>query len=438
MIHFFSIKKRRHPVPIHYWARALTFYYPFTVPGTALALLSLALLIRGFRTASFYGVMLAGIAIAVLLVLSLAGRLQVSRFRDAPFQWDSSTPLSGGETQNTQHFHSGNLMTLWFYRIHFRISGKMAVGRDAFLYISQEASSPGGDCMSIPLHFPFSGEFQAQGVLTIRDIFGLSRARFGEDMTRTMIVQPGPFADVNSHHIEAIGGLEDRSRQSALEEERYYMREYIPGDRFRDINWKSSSRLSQLITRISPHTQEKKKLVCVDFRHYKSTPCETIYTIALLDQLKSWLLRFLRRMKQDNPDYEFLIHTGTGSFRLNKEEDIDEFGFQLSSLFFQAEPPGYQGFIDAQEIFIFTTCYDDRLSEALARYGKAAVHVFRTVKGGAGGIKGRKIQFFPFMRSIPIPGIWIFTKERSGGSRETGLASGQIEDYPVEVKLFGS
>jgi hypothetical protein len=273
----------------------------------------------------------------------------------------------------------------------------------------------------------------------VRDIFGLSRARFGEQMERTMIVQPGPFTDVNIHHIEAIGGFEDRSRRSVAEEERYYMREYIPGDRFRDINWKSSSRLSQLITRISPHTQEKKKLVCVDFRHYKSSPSETLYSIALLDQLKSWLLGFLRRMKQDNPDYEFLILTGTGTFNLKEEEDIDEFSVQLSSTFFQTEPHGYQGIIEAQEIFIFTTCYDDRFPEALARYGKASVHVLRTIRGGAGERKSRQVHLFPSARSIHIPGTWIFSKERSGAFRETGfLAGGRIEDCTVEVKLFRS
>jgi hypothetical protein len=421
----------------HLLARRFMLYYPFTLPGSILALLSLALLARSLRIQNSYGFVIAGFAIAALIALSLVGRLQANRFSGVPVQWDSSTPLVAGVTGSSQYLHSDGIIPLWFYRLHFFICGRVRVGRNALFSIFQEASSQGGDCLSIPLYIPFSGEFHARGMLSIRDIFGLTRAQFGEDMRRTILVQPGPFSGVDSSLIEAIGGFEDRSRQSALEEERYYMREYMPGDRFRDINWKSSTRLAQLITRISPHTQEKKKLVCVDFRNHTYDPRDTLGSVAQLDQLKSWLCAFLRRMKHENPDYEFLIKTTTGVFRLNHQEDIDEFALYLSCLFFQSEPSEVQNLPDVQEVFIFTTDYDDHLPVAVMRYGRAVVRVFRTVEGRKKEGKNARVQLFPSARTIPIPGAWIFKREHTRASGKTlAMAEGKMEEHSVEVTLF--
>jgi hypothetical protein len=437
MAHFSRAREKIRLEESHIQARRFIVYYPFTLPGTVLAFLALVLLARSLRIQNPYGFVIAGFAITTLIVLSVAGRLQANRFNSVPVQWDSSTPLVAGVAGNSQHLHSDGIIPLWFYRLHFFISGRVQVGRDAFFSIFQEASSQGGDRLSMPLYIPFSGELHARGMLSIRDIFGLTRARFGEEMRRTILVQPGPFSGVDSSLIEAIGGFEDKSRQSALEEERYYMREYMPGDRFRDINWKSSSRLAQLITRISPHTQEKKKLVCVDFRNHTYASRDTLGAVAQLDQLKSWLCAFLRRMKHDNPDYEFLIKTGTEVFRLNQPEEIDEFALYLSCLFFQHEPSEGENLPDAQEVFIFTTGLDDHLPLALQRYGKAVVRVFRTVKSRKAEGKGVQVQIFPSARTISIPGAWIFNKYRNQAFMKTDAVAGtKMEEHPVEVRLF--
>jgi hypothetical protein len=420
------------------WVRTFGFSFPFSFPGTVLFLVSLALIVRSTRSGNPYGFVFSGFAIAALFFLSIFGRLQAARFSGIHLQWDSSAPLIAGSAQNTQRIHTRDITTLPFYRLHFRIRGKAAVGRNAFFHVYQETSGVGGETLCIPLRVPFCGGLSVRGCAAVRDIFGLTRARFGPDSIRTMVIRPGPHPEVKSRHINAVGGQENRSRQAVAEEERYYMREYMPGDRFRDINWKSSSRLAQLITRISPHTQEKKKLVCVDFRHYRPSRAETLDSIALLDQSKSWLVGFLRRMKRDNPEYEFLVSTGAGVFRLNREEDIDAFTLEVSGMFFQPEPPGFHPFPGAQEIFVFTTVCDDQLARALSGYGRASVTVFRSTVAEKGEKKGRQVRLFPSAGSSPIPGPWVFRKERLAAQGGTGLASGgRIEDHPVGVRFFG-
>ncbi|NIQ18260.1 MAG: DUF58 domain-containing protein [Candidatus Aenigmarchaeota archaeon] len=215
------------------------------------------------------------------------------------------------------------------------------------------------------------------------------------------------------------------------------MREYIPGDRFRDINWKSSSRLSQLITRISPYTQEKTRQILIVFRHYRSEGRETADSIVHLNQLKSWLLYFMRRVKNENPEYQFIVETGRGLCPIETEEDIDSFSQDLSTLFFQSEPPSYQDDPAVNEVYIFSTPYDEKLPNALARYRKIQTHVFRTVPRTAEGEMGITVHLFEKPKSMGFPGSWFLFKDHMDVNPEIGgPVKGRIEEYPIEVKRF--
>jgi hypothetical protein len=419
------------------WIHKLAFYYPFTVPGTILVLVSLVLFGRSYTAVNSYGFVLSGLALVVLFALSLTGRLQTFRFSRAQVQWDSNQPLYAGMEGIHQRLWAEDLRPFPFYRIHFRISGTMTVGKNASLYISQETSSSGGKSLEVPLYFPLCGAVQARGSLKVRDIFGLTRARFGRDMHRTLIVQPAPFSESRSYPIEAVGGLEDKTRQRSSDEERYYMREYIPGDRFRDINWKSSSRLSQLITRISPYTQEKKKLIFIDFRHFRSYMKETAGSLVHLNQLKSWILGFLRRMKHDNPDYQFLVKTGIELVSIETEEDIQRFSLDLSTLFFQPEPSAVQQNPGTNEVFIFTTPYDETLHDALAQYQNLKTYVLRTAIASEKSKNGKTVHLFKSLSSLPLAGPWVFLRDRDVDNKKIRVPmTGAIEEYPIVVKLF--
>jgi hypothetical protein len=448
------------------WMRLLLFYYPLTVSGSLLLILSLILLGRSYAKSNPYGILLSLFAVIVLLFLSTAGRLQALKLRDALPQWESSQALIA-ESEKTYHlFHADRIKTLFFYRLHVKVSGRMRIGNGAGIYISSEVNSTGKDIIKVPMFFPVAGEFNANSSLKVRDIFGLTRARFGTDQERKLIIQPAVFTSGTNYRFEAVGGFEEKNRQKSSDEERYYMREYIPGDRFRDINWKSSSRLSELITKISPYTQEKTKTILIDFRHYKRTSRESPESIAHLNLLKSWLLYFLRQVKNENSGYIFRVKTGKDIVDLETSEDIDHFSVDLSSLFFQAEPSYNQAESGIGDIFIFSTPYDLNIHSVIAGYQRANICVFRTVtekklprnnvhrnmppgkriSGSADPDSYKKSsgKTFHMLKSssktpgsIPIPDTWIFFREMNAKEKNVSLPQGgRLEEYPVSVKIF--
>jgi len=401
---------------LQHFLTKLFFYYPLTLAGTILVFFCAWLLGTGFSYQNPYNILLSITALTILLVFSVMGRIRAVHFNYEEVQWDSGTPLYAEKEGQFHRVVLENLRAPLFYRIHFLVKGRMIVGNGAYCYIFREASSPGEEILHLPLDFTFSGRAQVKGILSLRDIFGLTRTRFGPVFKRTLLVQPAPFSFHEKFAISALGGQEEKTTRKSSEEERYYMREYIPGDRFRDINWKSSSRLSQLITRISPHSQEKTKLINVEFRHFWLPHRESRDSVAHLNLLKSVLVSFLRKIKKEHTGYNFMIKTARGSFVLETDEDINRFSQELSGIFFEAEdtanafftgradsgipslrseslsgygiPPGTFSGRAEEDIYIFSTPYDSNLPLIMDFYRDSQIYLFITTR------KEEKSEFY--------------------------------------------
>ncbi|MGQ9616378.1 MAG: hypothetical protein ACUVWJ_08235 [Spirochaetota bacterium] len=413
-------------------------YYPFTLSGTALLIISIILLGKSYATGNHYGLLIALLAFSALLILSICGRLQAAHLGRIKVQWDTTGLLQAGVDGKGQKLWLNGMKPAAFYRVHFRVSGRLKAGRDAYMFLIREASSAGGEKIEIPLLMPVSGELDARGTLSLRDIFGLTRTRFGQELRRKLFIQPAPFRGIKSYHIEALGGYEEKHRQKSTNEERYFMREYIPGDRYRDINWKSSSRLSQLFTKISPFTQEKTRVIKVEFRHFRSDKRETVESIVHLNKLKSWLLYFIRAIKQENPDYQFMIKTGRGIFHIEREEDIELFSLELCSLFFEPEIALSQADQGTGELYIFSTPYDENLPSVLASYRNTSVYIFTTASPAGGFNKPETVYLFPSLKAMAFPDLWILKRERFLKKPAVMMPErGRIEEYLIEVKILG-
>jgi hypothetical protein len=423
-----------------YWLRRVIFFYPFTVVGTLLFLSSLYLLGKAFATQNPYAFMLSAVALVVLGVFAALGRAQASRFRSITVEWDTSSPLFAATSGLEHYLMLERMRSLPFYRIHFTLSGKLIVGRGSFMWPYQESSSRGGERVGIPLYFPLCGVFYARGRLSVKDAFGLSRARFGEVLERHITVRPSLLQERVFPTVEALDGLEDKSKLKQSDLERYFMREYIPGDRIRDINWKASSRFLELITRISPVTQEKTRVISVFFRPFRKRGGETATSIAHLNYIKSWLLLFLKTVKQAHPEYQFRILTGSESFQLETEEDIDQFSLDLSSVFYRPSLPEYGGELAAQvsgEAFVFSTPYDESLPAFLGGLSGSRVYMFRTVAPEAKRRDStKKISLLTSASSALLAGPWIFARDRR--LKNPNLPAehrGLLLEEPLEVQL---
>jgi len=410
-------------------------YYPFTIGGSVLFVLAMLLLIRSLLIRDPYELVLAVIAIVILALLVLVARLQAVQFSKLHVQWDTSIPLiasipnTSDNSGELQRLTGLNMKPFLWFRVHFLVRGRVAVGRDAWLRISQEISSLGGEAIQIPLSIPFAGTFDAEGILSIGDIFGLTKARFGYPIHRRMSVEPAVFPEEITIHVEAAEKTEEKQSQLNSDEDKYYMREYAPGDRFRDINWKTSSRLHQLFTRIAPVALEQTKVIAVELRNYREQRPETLDSVTHLSYLKSWLISFIRTVKEQNADFRFQIVTGHGIKQINSKEELAQFSDELAGMMFQGDPGVVTAIPETDEIFVFTTPYDLQLPALLALYPQRTINVVRTLtEDWTGGTPRRQFPLFRPQENLDLPGLWAFRGERKrsqpgiehGGARVVG------------------
>jgi hypothetical protein len=414
---------------IRSWMRSVLFYFPFTLAGSLLLAAALYLLGRSLAQDNPYGVLLALAAAAVLAALAVTARLQAKLYkrRQVHWHWDSSAPLYARRTGLSQMLITDRLRTLPFFRIHLALRGKLKVGRNASLRIQREISFAEGGRHLIDLYFPLCGLFACTARYAVRDVFGLSRARFGEQMVRTLPVQPSSFTQKITPVPEPSVGFEETSRKRSSDEEKYYMREYLPGDRFRDINWKVSSRLNELITRISPVTQEKTTILPVVLRNFRDRDAESLESIVHLNILKSWLMAFLRIMKQEHPEMQFRLTTAGGSWLLQNDEDIERFGWELPAVFFQRDAGSiFQGSPE-EELFVFSTPFDRGLPAFLSSQAQARQYIFRTAVAEEGK-GGTTIVLFQGACAC-VPGSWVLRREpRLEAPRVSPPVFGKLEE----------
>jgi len=412
--------------------RRFAFHYPFTAAGTLLLLAALGLIGRSLALANPYALFLALLALAVLVLLAVSGRLQAVACGRRQFQWDCSAPLISRRPDTEQWIHGVEVRLLPFFRVHFRLDGRLALGRKAGLRVTRQLSFAGPGPHSLPLKLPLCGTLSATGRFAVRDLFGLTRSRFGEELTRSLTVLPAWLSPETAPVAEPSGGFEERSVRRSADEEKYFMREYQPGDRFRDINWKVSSRLQELITRISPVTQEKTRLLAVDFRHYRADGADTLESVLHLDYLKSWLLAFLRGLKRANDRLQFRVRTAGGAQLLATEEDIERFALELAVLTYQrdpgpAEPP-------ESELFVFSTPFDRGLPLFLAAHPHTRARVFRTALGGKEPQERPLFAPGADLADAFLPGAWAWRREHARAPSLGQVAD--LEETSLAVRVL--
>ncbi|MDE0025528.1 MAG: DUF58 domain-containing protein, partial [Spirochaetaceae bacterium] len=252
--------------------------------------------------------------------------------------------------------------------------------------------------------------------------------------------RPGPPPAPPTPPVEISTGFDTTQRAQTSDEEQYFMREYIPGDRLKDINWKATSRLGELITRISPITQEQTQELHVVLRRYRRRGGETLAAVMHLDFIKSWLLTFLRVVKQHHPEYVFIVDSGGESHRVDSPDEIERLARRLAELPLTSELPA-AGNAQPRELFIFSTVFDEDLPRFVERSGAQYVNVFRTVPAGRTGDD----EPDPYRMSVcdtPLPtaagGGWLLAREPRVRIPQAvaGRQPGMREEQPLKVSYL--
>jgi len=373
-------------------------------------------------------------SVITLLSASLGaiGKWGAHRLAAMEPNWKPPSPLTANTQEETLITGIG-FSAPWFFRLHVIIEGRFfpsgsPEGCTVFLETAVPERSPSANLL---LSFPMSGVFQGECSCRLRDIFGFFSFHCGVPQQRTVNIICPPIIR-KQLRVDPQSGAEDRRSKTSDDEERYYMREYAPGDRLRDINWKSSDRIETLITRISPDTHEKTCRIEVYFRNYGPIAA-SLEELWLLDRAKARLSQFLRLLKESDDKYIFSVYTAQDTWELETREELETFLETLAALPFS---PGdrYLEYLSpplsstSGEIFVFSTACDEGIQSFLLACNPRPVTVF-IVESSVDKRRDEteKLAVADFTRAgcLPLPG-WLFRRRK----RRLTIAADRIErDY---------
>jgi hypothetical protein len=421
------------------------FQSVFNPAGFAVLVLALFILIRSLSSRNAYEIVLSGGTLSLWLVLYFAGYRKARRLAGLEPGWKPPAPFLAKAAEET--LVTGlDVPVPWFFRLHFSVRGLFyPAGSRQGCAVLAETSAPRQGPARLGMDFPLSGLFQGEGACRLRDIFGFFSFPCGLPQHRTLAIRSAPCLK-KPFRISAYLGAEDRRNRNASDEERYYMREYAPGDRFRDINWKSSERIDSLITRISPDNQEKISRIEVYFRNYGPTGSPpgrgskgralTLEDLWLLDRAKARLTHFFRAVMEEQGKYVFHVRAAQGVWDIEDQEGLEAFLDELAGLPFSPlqneELPAQGG-----DLYVFSTACDAGLPAFLLARQTMPVFLFLARPAGPGvrpgDIERISLRDFAARGFIPSP-RWIFP--RSGRIlNPPGVPGGKTEIDYAEARL---
>jgi hypothetical protein len=371
----------------------MTLFRSFTPVSGAVLIISLIGLVRSLLNRNAYEIVLTTTALLLLLILGILGTWKSRKLKLMEPGWKTPIPMTA-DTLEDAHQRTIENRTIdnrtiitgldpsipFFFRLHFYIKGRffpcgITVEAKKGCLVSVETSIPRGETtVQIPLDFPMSGVFKGDGTCKLRDIFGFFSFPCGQIQHSTVNIRCAPcFGKKIS--INAQSGAEDQRNKQSADVERYYQREYTPGDRLRDINWKSSEKIDALITRISTDNQEKISRIEVHFRNYGNTN-NSLQALWLLDRAKARLSYFLRSLLEQNSSFIFDVRTADGSWEIEDQDDLDAFFDELTGISFR--PPQNETVTQAGagDIYVFSTAYDLMLPAFLLACNLRPVSLF--------------------------------------------------------------
>jgi Protein of unknown function DUF58 len=370
-------------------------FYPLTLIGTPLALALLVLLGTAFATANPYAYLLSLAGLGLLILLAVSVRLQAGRIGDEDINWNSAHRVFAGRGAAPHFIEIRSSGLLPFFRIRYILSGGVYAGGHLLCaHLRSGRYRPGDDGrLELPLSLPHCGTFHASLTISVEDIFGLTRGQSGIRQTRALPVLPGVLGRPARYRI-AERGAEEKNRMKESEVERYYMREYIPGDRFRDINWKASSRGDKLYTRISPLAQEETTTVTICARFHAAETGLSPSLLTLAEHQKSWIITFMLRVREEHPDFLFQLFLNEQEYLLESDEDIERFAALLGAAWFSMPTRMMPALPDEGQIYLFATSADDTLESFRAAFPKLEQSLHLTRIAAKEDVKAGRSEIF--------------------------------------------
>ncbi len=418
-------------------------YYPLTATGTLVFVVGIVFVAIGSVRADVYRATLGVAALAVTLVLALLSRLQAGRFGDVEVTWDDP-PSPAARTFGSSHLPAlkvsiPGIRPWFFFRVHAKVTGTLRSGNGMRFHVFEDIASPDVNRIDLPLAVPLPGRLSLRRTIEIRDVFGLSRGSFGSINRRPVSIEaPFPIGPEITRMV-AASGEQESTRTTNPEEERYYQREYIPGDRIRDINWKASARLRELVTRISPQTQDQDRTLTVYLRHFAEPGMESLESLGHLAYAKGWLAAFMLAVMREESGIRFRVITSGGVSTIDDENGVAVFSREICDLPFEPEPNSLARDPSARSILVFTTPFDQRLGAFVESMAPITARLFTTqfpnCVGNAGTHSYDMLDLTIGSSALPLPPLRL---RHRGERRAISAPSGSMLLEEVELETIRS
>ncbi len=448
--------------------RSLRRVYPFTWAGSLAAFLAVVLSLRGYSYSSSSELLVGLIVICTLA--ALAGAVRMERRRREGSAGDISCPhvVQAGSEFPLAELSADERPTPMFLRLHLQLKGRLCLGGDAVLRFSAEESGLGDSPLELALPLPLAGLLRAELRATVRDCFGLCALEIIGDVHRTLAVLPPRYPFHREYDIDRLTGNENRRLIRNADEERYHMREYAPGDRVRDINWKASSRLPILLTRVSPESQEESLILPVLFlrgaaergaaergagsgRSYLGRG-ENPHTVAERSHRLSWLLYFIAGIL--NGEKNVTVHLlvmdrpedaeggARGFFDLSDTNELQEQAGRVVMAATDASEnhslPNEFFPADTEGLCVFASAGDPAYHSLTRLRSQRETRYFLTRQAGAAHVAEYLVDVpvFPDMDLVAFPNRWILRRTDTPPDTGVSAKNGNCETDHVRPRLF--
>ncbi|MCL2720695.1 MAG: DUF58 domain-containing protein [Treponema sp.] len=422
----------------------LTRFNPIITPlGAVVLFISLIMLIRSLLSRNSYEIVLSSAVLLLFLVIAIIGIWKTSKYKSLESNWKTPSPMTAGNDEQT--IVTGlNVSVPLFFRLHYFLQGHFFPNGKESGYknrciVSHETSVIRGETSAqIPLEFLIAGVFLGDGFCRLRDIFGFFSFSFGKTQHRTVNIRSAPCFGKKTQ-INAQTGAEDRRNKPAADIERYYMREYTPGDRYRDINWKSSDKIDSLITRISTDNQEKVSRIEVHFRNFASFNSDnkkkeyvSLEALWLLDRAKAQLTYFIRSLLEQNSTFIFDVKAANGSWEISNTDELEIFLDELAGISFL--PPQYETAIKpgVSDLYVFSTACDKTLPIFITACNPRPVTLFIVQPFEISGkAEMQTLYLSDFEQAgLTVPARWF----NYGKIKPLGVQANKVETFYANVK----
>lgn len=385
---------------------------PLTLVGSVLVLGSLLFLVAGLNredplqaAAGFSGILLvAGWVLAVFI--------NGIRYHSYSLSWNSNSFLFSGRRNETHKVSIRGSRWLPFFRIHLCVCGTLAREQHPKYLVYKEFSFSEPGEFPLKWEIPVSGTLELAGRFYFRDIFGIASFPLEGILLRQIIVLPAGGYPEQVRLLPVKKETEDNPSHKSREQEKILMREYIPGDLHRDINWKAFSRLGELFTRVPPESAGKSRRIDLILRSFASEHSDNYQSGAVLESLKRMVAGFCLQVFREYPETRIYLFVRPGVEGEYESTRSDELLTLISGLDFIHPPAESDLYYPEGETIVFSSELDGELRLYLGRLHpqKTSLSLIRYNRK-----TGTPVNFglgFPSFIPLFLPGVF-FGKRRT-------------------------